>query len=74
MVTIAGVPCTVTTATSTSIVCDVGNGPVGAHAMRVNVAGKGFATGNVQFTYVANIDRISPTSGSFGGEIFFHFI
>jgi len=68
-VTIAGVPCTVTAATTSSITCDVGNGPVGAYDVIVNVAGNGDAaiSGNVEFTYTANISSISPTSGSLGG-------
>ena len=69
-VTIGGVDCTVTEATTTSITCDVGNGPVGDHKVMVNVAGKGFAShsSDIMFTYTANITGISPSAGSLGGK------
>ena len=71
MVTIGGVNCTVTAATTSSITCNVGNGPVGEHKVKVNVAGKGLAShtsGDVMFSYTADISGISPTTGSLGGE------
>ncbi|XP_052286416.1 fibrocystin-L-like [Dreissena polymorpha] len=68
-VTIVGIECTVTMATATSITCNVGNGPVGAHPIIVNVEGKGIARGLVEFTYTANITGISPTIGGLGGGI-----
>ena len=70
-VTIGGVDCNVTAATSTSITCDVGNGPVGDYKVEVNVAGKGFAShdsSDVMFTYTADITGISPSAGSLGGK------
>lgn len=67
IVTIGGVACSVTAATSTSITCDVGNGPVGFHSVLVTVQDKGYASGNVQFSYGADVLSISPTSGSLGG-------
>ena len=74
MVTIGGVNCTVTAATTSSITCDVGNGPVGEHIVKVNVAGKGLAShtgGDVMFSYTADISGISPTTGSLGGKTAF---
>ena len=71
MVTIGGVNCTVTAATTSSITCDVGNGPVGEHKVKVNVGGKGLAShssGDVMFSYTADISGISPTTGSLGGK------
>ena len=70
-VTIGGVACTVTAATSVAITCDVGNGPVGDHKVMVNVGSKGDAdhsSGDVLFTYTADIDGVSPSSGSLGGK------
>ena len=70
-VTIGGVSCSVTAATTTSITCDVGNGPVGDHKVMVNIAGKGFAShdsGDVMFSYTADVTGISPSTGSLGGE------
>lgn len=68
-VTISGVACSVTSATTTSITCTVGNGPIGTYPVIVNVAGKGDAeiSGTVEFTYTADISGISPSSGSLGG-------
>ncbi|XP_052805044.1 fibrocystin-L-like isoform X2 [Mya arenaria] len=68
-VIIGDVECSVTAATSTSITCDVGNGPVGVHVVLVNVLGSGLSTGTVEFTYIADITSISPTSASLGGGI-----
>ena len=75
-VTIGGVDCSVTAATTTSITCDVGNGPVGEHKVVVNIDSKGVAShsgGDVTFSYTADISSISPTTGSLGGESVFCF-
>ncbi|XP_041373046.1 fibrocystin-L-like isoform X2 [Gigantopelta aegis] len=66
-VSIGGVACTVTAATATTITCNIGNGPTGSHAIVVDVAGKGLASGSVTFSYLSAITSISPTSGSIGG-------
>ena len=58
-----------TSSTSTQIVCDVGNGPVGTKNVKVNVVGVGDATGSVTFTYTAGVSSIAPDSGSLGGMI-----
>lgn len=71
MVTIGGVDCSVTDATTSSIICDVGNGPVGDHKVMVNVARKGFAehaSEDVMFSYVAQVTGIFPSTGSLGGD------
>ena len=69
-VTIAGVDCSVTAATTTEITCSVGNGPVGAYPVVVTVVDKGDAAiaGTVEFSYTAAISGISPSSGSLGGR------
>jgi len=63
-----GVDCSVTAATTTSITCDVGNGPIGTYPVIVNVDGKGLSTGSETFTYTADISSVSPSSGSLGGK------
>ncbi|KAL3886657.1 hypothetical protein ACJMK2_026637 [Sinanodonta woodiana] len=70
-VVIGGKGCTITAATSTSISCNVGNGPIGSYKVEVTVSGKGRAshpTGSaIMFQYTAGISSMSPTSGSLGG-------
>ncbi|XP_048777455.2 fibrocystin-L-like isoform X3 [Ostrea edulis] len=65
-VTIGGVACTVTSASSTQLVCTVGAG-TGSHAVEVNVAGVGLASGSFSFSYNTRITSITPTSGSLAG-------
>ena len=70
-VMIGGVSCTVTASTTSTIKCTIGVGPLGAHKVMVTVAGKGYAehsSGNVTFSYDANITSIDPSSGSQGGR------
>jgi len=67
-VTMGGVDCSVTAVTTTSITCDVGNGPIGTYPVIVNVDGKGLSTGSETFTYTADISSVSPSSGSLGGK------
>ena len=69
-VMIGGVSCTVTASTSSTIDCTIGVGPLGAHKVMVTVAGKGYAehsSGNVTFSYDADVTSIDPSSGSQGG-------
>ncbi|KAK3587658.1 hypothetical protein CHS0354_042441 [Potamilus streckersoni] len=70
-VVIGGKECTITMATTTSINCNVGNGPIGSYKVEVTVSGKGRAshpTGSaVMFQYTAGINSMSPSSGSLGG-------
>lgn len=70
-VAIGGVTCNVTASSTTSITCDLGNGPLGLSYVVVTVEGLGRASGNVEFTYTADILSISPTSGSLGGNNYF---
>lgn len=65
-VTIGGVDCPVTTASSTQLVCTLGAG-TGTHDVEVNVAGVGLASGSHTFTYNTRITSIAPTSGSLAG-------
>lgn len=73
-VTIGGVECTVTAATTTTITCNIGNGPVGPHSVIVTVDDKGNADGNVQFSYTASVSSVSPTSGSLGGKNYIFYV
>lgn len=70
-VVIGGTSCVVQSATATSITCDVGNGQKGSYEVEVTVSGLGLAAhpegAPVMFTYVADVDSISPTSGSTEG-------
>lgn len=71
-VVIGGVICAVTAASSTSITCNIGDGPVGTHTVVVTVAGKGHAdhtAGEVTFTYNSNVTSIDPEAGSQGGGL-----
>ena len=70
-VVIGGERCIVTSATTTELKCNIGQGPAGTYRVMINVAGKGYAkhdAGNIQFKYKFQISAISPTSGSRGGE------
>ncbi|KAL4228989.1 Fibrocystin-L [Mactra antiquata] len=66
-VTIGDIACNVTASTTSSVTCDVGNGPLGLSSVIVTVEGKGSASGSVDFTYTADILSISPSSGTLGG-------
>ena len=69
---IGGKLCNVTSATSTELKCNIGQGPAGMYKVMVNVAGKGYAKhdagSNINFKYKFRISAISPTSGSRGGK------
>lgn len=66
--------CGVTAVTSTTIKCTVGNGPTGDADVKVNVEGKGLASGSVQFKYVTNVTSLTPSIGSVEGRIYMSFI
>ena len=71
-VTIGGVSCAVTASTTSSVTCDIGVGPFGAHKIEVKVVRKGNAkhtSGDVTFSYDAAITSIDPTTGSQGGKV-----
>lgn len=69
IVMIGAVRCTVTSATSTQLVCAAGLNPVGTYSFTVNVLGKGLATmnSNTQATFSLTTVAVSPVSGSTGG-------
>ena len=69
-VLIGGERCDVISASTSEILCQVGQGPAGNHEIIVNVADKGLANhtnGVLEFTYLFNIDGISPSEGSLAG-------
>ncbi|XP_069115226.1 fibrocystin-L-like [Argopecten irradians] len=71
-VMVGGVACSVTTASSTSITCTVGNGLEGIHKVSVSVTGYGLAqhsSGDVQYIYTTGITSFSPASSSLGGGV-----
>ncbi|CAF0819146.1 unnamed protein product [Rotaria sp. Silwood1] len=61
--------CTVTSATTTSLVCTIASAPSGNYSVQVNVAGQGLASGTSSFTVNVplQITSISPTQGGAGG-------
>lgn len=70
IVSIGGMVCIVTTATSTTIHCDIDNGPGGEHTVIVEVLGKGTAThrgGEVTIAFNSSIDNFTPSSSGLGG-------
>ncbi|XP_053372850.1 fibrocystin-L-like [Mercenaria mercenaria] len=69
IVTIGGISCKVTAADNSVITCNIGNGPAGIYPVLVKVEGKGYAVGNTEFTYAANVTSIYPSSGSLGGGV-----
>jgi len=67
-VTVGGVTCTVTAATSASITCTLGNGPLDTFPVIVNIAGKGNAASTASdFSYTADVTSVSPTSCGLAG-------
>ncbi|CAF1415369.1 unnamed protein product [Rotaria magnacalcarata] len=61
--------CVVTSATSTSIICTIGNAPSGIYNVNVDVVGKGLASssGNVSVTIPLQVLSFSPSQGGAGG-------
>ena len=68
-VTIGGTDCSVTSSTTTSIVCTLFAGPGGERDVKVHVPSKGWASGSVTFTFTTAVSSISPTSGSLLGGL-----
>lgn len=66
-VTVGGVSCAVTSASSTSITCTIGSGPAGNQPVLATVASIGQSNNNIQFQYILQVTNISPSSGSYGG-------
>lgn len=69
IVLIGRVPCNVTSATTTQLICSAGLNPVGTYSFTVNVLGKGLATmnSNTQASFALTTTSLSPSSGSTGG-------
>ncbi|XP_077992871.1 fibrocystin-L-like [Glandiceps talaboti] len=66
-VTLDGVECTVSSASTTSIDCDLGEHSAGTFDVVVHVSGKGLATSSSTFEYQLTLTAVSPTQCSFGG-------
>jgi hypothetical protein len=60
--------CSVTSASTTSIICTISTAPSGSYAIQVNIAGKGLATGTSSFSaaIALQVTSISPTTGGAG--------
>ena len=60
--------CTVTSSSTTSIVCTISAAPAGTYGIQVYVAGKGLATGTSSSTVTVplSITGISPSTGGAG--------
>ncbi|XP_021358207.1 fibrocystin-L-like [Mizuhopecten yessoensis] len=72
IVTIGGIICNVTMATSTLITCDIDNVTGGEHTVAVDVLGSGLAKygdGNVTIFFSTQIDGIKPTMCGLGGSV-----
>ncbi|CAF3592631.1 unnamed protein product [Rotaria sordida] len=61
--------CTVTSATTTSLLCTIAAAPSGTYNVQVNVAGKGLASSTSNFTATISLQvtSISPIQGGAGG-------
>jgi hypothetical protein len=66
-VTIGGVICVVTSSSSGQLICTVGNGELGTHAVVVDVQGKGKSSGETTFTLEATFSGITPQTSTLGG-------
>lgn len=66
-VTVGGVPCAVTSVSSTSIACTVGSGPAGNQPVLVTIPSIGQSNNNIQFQYILQVSTISPSRGGYGG-------
>lgn len=67
----SSVQCNVTSATSTSITCTIGNAPAGNYSVTVNIAGKGLASVSSAFlaTIPLQITSFSPSQGGAGKNL-----
>ena len=66
-VTVGGVPCAITSVSSTSITCSVGSGPAGNQPVIATILSIGQSNNNIQFQYILQVGTISPSRGSYGG-------
>ena len=63
VVTVGGETCTVSTATTTQIVCDVGNLRAGAYPVNVDVVGLGVSNNDKTYTFTMTATSITPNTG-----------
>ncbi|CAF0745209.1 unnamed protein product [Adineta steineri] len=66
-VTIGGTICTITSVSSTSIVCTVNSSPAGSQPVIVTVSSTGVSASTNQFQYNLQVSIATPARGSFGG-------
>ncbi len=68
-VTVGGVGCIVTAATTTEIKCKIGKSPAGDQKVEVNVLGCGLAGGSVTLSMTLSVSAVDPkTACSNGGK------
>ena len=66
-VMIGGSECVASASSENTIQCTLGANFVGDHELVVSVSGMGDAMGDVDFSYLLEVDSISPTEGSLAG-------
>ncbi|KAK7898488.1 hypothetical protein WMY93_019341 [Mugilogobius chulae] len=67
LVSLKGVPCSVSSVSDTQVQCTVGNNPGGPYSIRVQHKVKGYAQSEVSFNYELTLTGVQPNEGSFGG-------
>ncbi|XP_069115224.1 fibrocystin-L-like [Argopecten irradians] len=67
-VTLGGRVCTVTSASTTQIICTVGDYRAGSYEFLVDVSGKGLSNNDKMFTFAMTASSITPNSGSTSGD------
>lgn len=67
-VLVGGSICRITTSNDTHIECDLGLKNRGHNGVKVMVDGKGLASGDVSYEFVAEVTGISPKSGHLSGK------
>ncbi|XP_054766411.2 fibrocystin-L-like [Lytechinus pictus] len=66
-ITIDGVECSITSAASSQIECDLGAHSAGVYDVMIHVVGLGDADNAETFEYELTVSSTSPSTGSFGG-------
>lgn len=74
VITIGDISCTPynVSADGTTIFCHPGPGPRGFNYIKVNVADKGYATGNHTYTFYFSLESYSPSTVGIGGKFFLY--
>lgn len=72
IVLIGSVPCSITSATTTELICAAGENPVGTYYFTISVLNKGLAQMSVNPTasFSLTASSLSPTSSGTGGLFF----